>query len=113
MSDEAPTVDTEQTPRVAPVVLPDLGSGSEPGPARPIAAIAGVEMNVSVQVGTIPVKLSDLAGLLPGAVLEMDRRPDEPMLMQVNDRAFALCDIVVDEGQVAARISEIRTTAHG
>ncbi len=97
----------EAQPDVAPVVFPDLGSGEQPGGARPVSALADVALNASVEVGRIPIKLAELTTLSPGTVLHLGRGVDEPMTMRVSGRAFATCDVVVDEGHLAARVSEI------
>lgn len=97
-------------PDVAPVVFPDLGSGEPAGGDRPATALADVALHASVEVGRIPIKLAELTTLSPGTVLHLGRGIDEPMTMRVGGRIFATCDVVVDEGHLAARVSEIGAT---
>lgn len=94
----------------APVTAtrPDLpeadGVGAPGGPGVDLRLIAGVEMTVSVRLGSAQVPLRDLLALGAGSVVELDRPVDAPVDVLVNDTVVAQGEIVVVDGEFAVRI---------
>ena len=72
-----------------------------------IDQILDVEVVVVVRFGKVEMLLGDVAQLGPGSIVELDRLPDEPVELLVNDRVFATGDVVVADGNYALRIQKI------
>jgi flagellar motor switch protein FliN/FliY len=66
-----------------------------------------VPVQVTVQLGTTRMNLSDLMQLGPGSLLTLDRQAHEPCDILVNGRVIARGEIVTVGDQYGVRISEI------
>lgn len=91
---------------------------SETKPAAPteggsvdIARILDVEVAVVVRFGKVEMTLNEVAQLSPGSVMELDRSPEQPVELLVNDRVFATGEVVVADGNYALRIERILSPA--
>lgn len=85
---------------------------SKPSKAKPsrslkIEQIMDVEVPVVVRFGRMEISLGEVARLVPGSVVELDRGEDEPLELLVNNRPFATGEVVVVDGNYALRIREI------
>lgn len=78
---------------------------TEAGPN--IDRILDVEVSVVVRFGKVEMTLNEIAQLVPGSVMELDRAPDQPVELLVNDRVFATGEVVVADGNYALRIERI------
>ena len=67
-------------------------------------ALRGVQVRVSAELGRARVPVSDVMNLPPGAIVELDRMPSEPIDILVNGRAFARARLVLVDGEYAAQI---------
>jgi flagellar motor switch protein FliN/FliY len=67
-------------------------------------ALRGVLVRVSAELGRARVPVSDVMNLPPGAIVELDRTPSEPIDILVNGRAFARARLVLVDGEYAAQI---------
>lgn len=109
----APTAAATPTPTAA--VPQQLGTGvtevfaGSPGPAvhRGIEMLAGVDMEVTVELGRTRMTVRDLLALSPGTVLELDRAADGPADLLVNGRLIARGEVVVVDEDFGLRITEI------
>jgi flagellar motor switch protein FliN/FliY len=93
--------------RVTPVVLSELGPGSDLGPGREIDSLGTVDVEVAVGAGRAVISFNRLINLEPGEVLALDRTPDAPVDIRVNGTLVARGDVVIVDEEVATRISEI------
>jgi flagellar motor switch protein FliN/FliY len=66
-----------------------------------------VELPVSLSFGNATMPLKDVLKLTTGAVVELDRHPDEPVDVIVNNTVIARGEVVVVEGNYGVRISQI------
>jgi flagellar motor switch protein FliN len=80
------------------------GGGSVP---VNIEQILDVEVVVIVRFGKVTMSLAEVAEIGPGSVVELDRTPEEPVELLVNERVFATGEVVVADGNYALRIREI------
>lgn len=85
-----------------------------PAPVRQGAVAPGalkvlydVEMTLTAEIGRTRLPVRDVLGLLPGAVLELDRGAGSPADVMVNGRLVARGEIVVVDEDYAVRITEI------
>ncbi|GGD21314.1 flagellar motor switch protein FliN [Nocardioides daphniae] len=83
-------------------------AGSSAAPAsRGIEMLAGVDMEVTVELGRTRMAVRDLLALSPGTVLELDRAADGPADLLVNGRLIARGEVVVVDEDFGLRITEI------
>ena len=90
------------------------GAGAEvdaAGASVNIEQILDVEVTVVVRFGKVEMPLNDVAQLAPGSVIELDREPEQPVELLVNDRVFATGEVVVADGNYALRIERILSQA--
>jgi flagellar motor switch protein FliN/FliY len=84
--------------------LPD----PEPAASRSgIDLLAGLQMNVTVELGRTELTVSDVLGLGPGSVIELDRLAGEPVDIMVNDRLVARGEVVVVDENFGVRVVEV------
>lgn len=95
--------------------LDELGAETAPaaGAAAPASmggapSLAGIPVRVWAELGRASMPTADVVGLPNGAVVELDRSPDEPIDLFVNGRRFATGRLVVVEGDDwAVRIERV------
>jgi flagellar motor switch protein FliN/FliY len=97
-----PISPTASRARFAPLPEPD-------GPPRRsgIDLLAGLQMNVSVELGRTELTVSEVLGLGPGSVIELDRLAGEPVDILVNDRLIARGEVVVVDENFGIRVVEV------
>jgi flagellar motor switch protein FliN len=69
--------------------------------------LAGLQMNVAVELGRTEMTVADVLGLGPGSVVELDRLAGEPVDILVNDRLIARGEVVVVDENFGVRIVEV------
>ena len=83
---------------------------AEPAPSAGRSAIdllSGLQMNVTVELGRTELTVSDVLGLGPGSVVELDRLAGEPVDILVNDRLIARGEVVVVDENFGVRVVEV------
>lgn len=80
-------------------------SGSA-GPQR-LSRIAGVEMELVVEIGRTRMPVRDVLSLEPGRVVELDRAAGSPADIKLNGRLIGHGTVVVAEGDFAIRVERI------
>jgi flagellar motor switch protein FliN len=92
------------------------GAGAAAASASPAAAVqsphgapslAGIPVRLWAELGRASMPTADVVGLPQGAVVELDRAPDEPIDLFVNGRRFATGRLVVVDGDWAVRIESV------
>lgn len=73
----------------------------------PIDLLAGLQMNVAVELGRTELTVSEVLGLGPGSVIELDRLAGEPVDILVNDRLIARGEVVVVDENFGIRVVEV------
>jgi len=73
----------------------------------PIDLLAGLQMNVSVELGRTELTVSEVLGLGPGSVIELDRLAGQPVDILVNDRLIARGEVVVVDENFGVRVVEV------
>jgi flagellar motor switch protein FliN/FliY len=74
---------------------------------RSLGLLANVDTEVTVVVGRARLPIRDLLTLVPGAVIELDRKPSDPVEVLVNGSLIARGEVVVVDGEFGVRITEI------
>jgi flagellar motor switch protein FliN len=74
---------------------------------------AGIELSLTVEVGSLRIALKDLVAVEPGQLLALDRMTNEPVSVLVNGKPFARGEIVAVGDRYGVRLLEIVTPAGG
>ena len=69
--------------------------------------LAGLKMNVAVELGRTELTVADVLGLGPGAVIELDRLAGEPVDILVNATLIARGEVVVVDENFGVRVVEV------
>ena len=75
---------------------------------RDLSAIHEVPVKISVMLGQAQMKVKNLLKIGRGAIIELDRRKDEPVDVLVNGRIVARGEIkILEDAKLAVSITEI------
>jgi flagellar motor switch protein FliN len=104
LTDETAPAEGLRVVTSAPETHPD----PEPAFSPKIAILGDVELRVDVILGRARRTLQDLLGIRPSQTIELDRQRNSPVEILVNNKPFALGEIVViDETNLGVRVLEI------
>lgn len=67
----------------------------------------GIELSLTVEVGSLNIALRDLMSVEPGQLLALDRLTTEPVTVLVNGKPFARGEIVAVGDRYGVRLLEI------
>jgi flagellar motor switch protein FliN/FliY len=113
-------------PPGVPAGGPAGGQVAAPGgamPGRPAAApaqppafdnlevILDIELPLTVRFGKAEMTLRALTQVGPGSVIDLDRSPDEPVEILVNEKVIARGEVVVVSGNYGVRVTEVTSAA--
>lgn len=100
---------TEQLSGDAGLSALGIAGRSQPGEERALdEALRDIRVRVWAELGRTRVSLGAAPELPPGAVLELDRKADDPVDLYVNGLRFASGRLVLtDEGEWALRLEEV------
>ena len=100
---------TEQLSGDAGLSALGIARRTEPGEERALDdALRDIRVRVWAELGRTRVSLGAAPELPPGAVLELDRKADDPVDLYVNGLRFASGRLVLtDEGEWALRLEEV------
>lgn len=93
---QAALTESEQTPSDRPLQMD---------------AVLDLELPVIVRFGEVTMSLQALADLGPGAVVDMERSPDDPVEIVIGSRVIARGEVVVVGGNYGIRITELTGAA--
>ena len=124
-------------PAGAPLVVFDLTAGSEPRlrlgcwgsvtqlaqpaaeppparevstgepPSRNLDILLDIELPFSVRFGKVDLSIAELSRLGPGAVVSLERLPDDPVEVLINGKMVARGEVVVVAGNYGVRILDV------
>ena len=80
-------------------------------PTRRLHRIAGVEMELTVEIGRTRMAVRDVLDLEPGRIVELDRSAGAPADVKLNGRVIAHGEVVVVDQDYAVRITRILENA--
>ena len=93
---------------VQPIEFTELDAGAAaPGQPRTLDILMDVEVPVSVEVGGTRLPLREVLRLVPGSVVRLDKKADEPVDLRVNGRLVARGEVVMVEDAYAIRVTRI------
>ncbi|HEY3380297.1 MAG TPA: flagellar motor switch protein FliN [Vicinamibacterales bacterium] len=88
-----------QAPR-APAGAPHSGIDN-------LEVILDIELPLTVRFGRTEMTLQALTHIGPGSVIDLDRSPDEPVDVLINDKIIARGEVVVVAGNYGVRVTEV------
>ncbi len=86
---------------------PDVAAMATAEPLDNLDLLAGVALRLSVEVGSVQMKLADLLALGAGSVVELDRQADDQLDVFANGTLIARGEIVAVDGRYALRVTDI------
>jgi flagellar motor switch protein FliN/FliY len=92
--------------RTAVRIDQEAGSAPAASPQR-LSRIAGVEMDLVVEIGRTRMPVRDVLSLEPGRVVELDRAAGSPADIKLNGRLIGHGTVVVADGDFAVRVERI------
>jgi flagellar motor switch protein FliN/FliY len=72
-----------------------------------IELLMDVELPISIELGKTKMNISDILGLAPGSIVELDKLVGEPVDLLVNQRCVAKGEVVVVEENFGLRITQL------
>jgi flagellar motor switch protein FliN len=101
---EAAAAATESSPAVpAPAML----TGSAPQNAGTLDLLMDVQLAMTMRFGTRRLLLREVLDLSPGAVVELDRKIQEPVELLLDGRLVARGEVVVIDGSYGLRVTDV------
>ncbi len=70
-------------------------------------ALLDVGVKLTVELGSCQMPMRDLLQLAPGSVVQLDKASDAPVDLYVSGKFFARGEVVVVEGRIGIRITEM------
>jgi len=71
--------------------------------------LADIPVRLSVEVGSVSLKLAEIMDLSEGSVVELDRQANELLDINVNGTLVAKGEVVTVDGRFGIRVSEVVT----
>lgn len=69
--------------------------------------ISGVKVEISVVLGSSTIPMHQLLRMGRGAVIELDSKQDDPVLILANDKPVAKGEIVIHGDKIGVSITDI------
>ncbi len=73
--------------------------------------VVDIPVEMTVRLGRRRMRIRELLRLEPNAIVELDRRVDDPMEIVVNGRVIARGEVLVEEDRLAIRILDVLAAA--
>ncbi len=94
-------------PAVQPVTFGQLGTGPRADGGRNLDLLLDVEIPIAVEVGRTQMSLDEVLRLVPGSVIALDKRAEEPVDLRVNGKLVARGEVVLVDDTYGLRITQI------
>jgi flagellar motor switch protein FliN/FliY len=86
-------------------------AASQPPAFENLEVILDIELPLTVRFGKTEMTLRALTQVGPGSVIDLDRSPDEPVEILVNEKVIARGEVVVISGNYGVRVTEVTSAA--
>ena len=101
----AQPAEDEQPP--APSDRAEVEEGSDANAFSDLARLGEIQVKAAVELGTAELLVREIAALVPGSVVKLNRLVGESADLTVNGRLFARGDIVVVEDNLGLRVTKL------
>lgn len=85
--------------------------GDKGGDSRNLDLLLDVEIPISVEVGRTSLTLEDVLKLVPGSVVGLSKKVEEPVDLRVNGKLVARGEVVLVDDSYGLRITQILDAA--
>lgn len=92
---------------VQPVAFGQLPPGHKAEQTRNLDLLLDVEIPVSVEVGRARMSLEEILRLVPGSVIALDKKSEEPVDLRVNGKLVARGEVVLVDDAYGLRITQV------
>ncbi|MCB9877918.1 MAG: flagellar motor switch protein FliN [Planctomycetes bacterium] len=92
---------------IQPVSFGALGPGEASSDNRNLDLLLDVEIPISVEVGRAQMSLEEVLKLVPGSVIALDKKAEEPVDLRVNGKLVARGEVVLVDDVYGLRITQI------
>lgn len=96
---------------VQPVSFGALDAGAKGEGGKNLDLLLDVDIPISVEVGRTQMSLEDVVNLVPGSVVALDKKAEEPVDLRVNGKLVARGEVVLVDDTYGLRITQIVNTA--
>ena len=91
----------------AQVAFGQLGAGVQGEQKRNLDLLLDIDIPISVEVGRAQMTLDEVLRLVPGSVIALDKKAEEPVDLRVNGKLVARGEIVQLDDAYGLRITQI------
>lgn len=92
---------------IQPVAFGQLGVGEVGDGKQNLDLLLDVEIPISVEVGRAQMSLEDVLKLVPGSVIALDKKAEEPVDLRVNGKLVARGEVVLVDDVYGLRVTQI------
>ena len=89
------------------VAFGQLGAGQQGEQKRNLDLLLDIDIPISVEVGRAQMTLDEVLRLVPGSVIALDKKAEEPVDLRVNGKLVARGEIVQLDDTYGLRITQI------
>lgn len=72
-----------------------------------LGMLLGIDVNLSIEMGSKKIKLKDLLNLNKGSVVELNKTAGDPLDIKINGTLIARGEVVVINGKYGIRLTEV------
>ena len=90
-----------------PVQFGPLGGAGEVGNGQNLDLLLDVDIPVTVEVGRTEMPLEQVLRLVPGSIVSLDKKVEEPVDLRVNGKLVARGEVVMVDDTYGLRITQI------
>ena len=76
-------------------------------PELNLDVLLDLNMTMSMEVGRTRIPIRSLLGIVPGSILELDRKAGEPFAVFVNGKLIAQGEVVVVNEKIGVRFTDV------
>lgn len=92
---------------IQPVAFGQLGQGEIGEGKQNLDLLLDVEIPISVEVGRAQMSLEEVLKLVPGSVIALDKKAEEPVDLRVNGKLVARGEVVLVDDVYGLRVTQI------
>jgi flagellar motor switch protein FliN len=92
---------------IQPVAFGQLGQGELAADRKNLDLLLDVEIPISVEVGRAQMSLEEVLKLVPGSVIALDKKAEEPVDLRVNGKLVARGEVVLVDDVYGLRVTQI------
>ena len=105
--EEALTTAAQAEASVQGIEFGQLGGESVSGEGGNLDLLLDVQIPVAVEVGAAKMPLDDILKLVPGSIVCLDKKAEEPVDLRVNGKLVARGEVVLVDDSYGLRITQI------